>query len=80
MHSLINWYTILSITLFSTYFKLDIKVPEWMGSISYDIYITHYKVIYYLKPIMGNIGISHFLVGAVILSAASFSLRKLFKI
>lgn len=80
IHSLINWYVILFLLVICAEFPISIKLPSWMGECSYDIYITHYKVIYYLTPIMGYIGLSHFLVGALITTAASFSLRKLLKI
>lgn len=80
LHSLTDWYVIMVLLIVCAIFHIEIKVPSWMGSISYDVYITHNKVINYLKPIYSNIGLLHFLIGAIIAAAASYSIRKLLRI
>jgi len=79
-HSLMDYYVIIALMVVCARYNIKITSPSWMGNISYDIYITHNKVINYLKPIYNYIGLHHFIVGAVIAATASFTLRKLFRI
>jgi hypothetical protein len=79
-HALLNYYVITGIIVAGAY-SLTVKVtppyiPDWAGSVSYDIYLTHYKVLYYCTAVYGFIGLHHFIVGLTVLSAASLALRK----
>lgn len=79
-HTLLNYYVVTGIILAGAY-SLTSKIappnlPSWAGSVSYDIYLTHYKVLYYCSAVYSFIGLHHFIVGLIVLSAASFALRK----
>ena len=80
LHSLCNWYVVFALLTLGSFFVIEIKVPSWLGDISYDIYITHNKVINYLKPIYGNISLLHFVVGTMIAATASCMIRKMLKV
>lgn len=84
MHTLINYYVVTSIVVASAY-SLTTKItppnlPSWTGPVSYDIYLTHYKVLYYCSSVYAFIGLHHFIIGALILCTASYTLRKLLNI
>lgn len=76
IHAYCNWIVIIGVLVLCSYYKVVMNSPSWMGDVSYDIYITHNKVLNYLKPIYEYIGLSHFLIGTLIATVASFSLRK----
>ena len=78
-HALINYYVITAVITICSYKRIAVIVPDWVGGVSYDIYLTHHKVINYLCPIYGYIQFHHFFVGAAITAVASYSLRKLMK-
>lgn len=82
-HALLNYYVITGIIVAGAY-SLTVKappyIPDWAGSVSYDIYLTHYKVLYYCSAVYGFIGLHHFIVGLIILSSASCGLRKVLRI
>lgn len=79
-HTLLNYYVITGIIVAGAYsFTTKITplyLPSWVGPVSYDIYLTHYKVLYYCSVVYGFIGLHHFIVGLIILSAASYAARK----
>ena len=77
--ALINYYVVTAIVTICAHRAFTVSVPEWVGGISYDIYLTHHKVINYLRPVYGYIQFQHFLVGAVITAVASYTLRQLVK-
>ena len=83
-HTLLNYYVITGIIVAGAY-SITTKItpphlPDWAGSVSYDIYLTHYKVLYYCSAIYGFIGLHHFIVGLIILAAASCAMRKVLSI
>lgn len=83
-HTLLNYYVITGIIAAGAY-SITTKItpphlPDWAGSVSYDIYLTHYKVLYYCTAVYGFIGLHHFIVGLIILSSASCALRKILNI
>lgn len=80
IHALINWYVVIALLLISSVFVIDINLPNWIGGVSYDIYLTHNKIIEYLRPVYGFIGLHHFIIGVLIASTASYTLRRLLKI
>lgn len=74
-HSLMNFYVVTAIVFLCARFQFSTTPPAWLGGVSYDIYLTHYKVMKYLMPVYGFITLHHFLVGAVIAATASYALR-----
>lgn len=79
-HALLNYYVITAIILAGAY-SITTKIAppiyqRWAGPVSYDIYLTHYKVLTYCGAYYGFVGLHHFIVGMTILSAASYALRK----
>lgn len=78
-HSLLNYYVVTAIVVICAFVPINVTPPTWMGGISYDIYLTHYKVMKYLTPVYGFIPLHHFVVGAIIAATASYTLRKIVK-
>ena len=78
--ALFNWYVIILLLIICVFYRIDVKIPSWMGEISYDIYITHNKVINYLRPMCAYIGFWNFTLITAIVSSLVYILRKLFKI
>ena len=83
-HALLNYYVITGVILAGVY-SLTSRItpphlPSWAGSVSYDIYLTHYKVLYYCSVVYGFIGLHHFIVGLILLSSVSCGLRKVLRI
>jgi len=83
-HALLNYYVITGVILAGVY-SLTSKIPppnlpSWAGPVSYDIYLTHYKVLYYCSAVYVFIGLHHFIVGLILLSSASCGLRKVLRI
>ena len=75
-HALINYWIITAIVMLCAHWTVTITLPPWLGGITYDIYLTHNKVINYLRPVYGFIPFHHFLVGTIIATVASYALRK----
>ncbi len=75
-HALINYWTITAVVMMCAYWTITISLPTWVGGISYDIYLTHNKVINFLRPVYGFIPFHHFIVGTVITAVASYAIRK----
>lgn len=80
VHAWINYFVITCIVMLCAYRNIVVSVPQWVGGISYDIYLTHNKVINLLKPVLGYIPLHLFLVGTIITSVASYSLRIILKL
>lgn len=79
VHTLLNYYVVTGIIVAGAYSlntKIPPNIPSWAGPVSYDIYLTHYKVLYYCSAVYDFIGLHHFIVGLIVLSAASYALRK----
>ncbi|MBR3744624.1 MAG: acyltransferase family protein [Bacteroidales bacterium] len=79
VHSLMNYYVITAIVFLCAHCQINITPPVWLGGISYDIYLTHYKVMKFLAPVYGFITLHHFVVGTVIAATASYAIRSLVK-
>ena len=75
-HAIINYWVITAVVMFCAYKMITVTLPSWVGGISYDIYLTHHKVMNFLRPIYGFIPFHHFLVGTVITAVASYAIRK----
>ena len=54
-----------------SFFKIEIGVPSSVSTISYDIYLTHNKVLNYLRPVYPYVGLLHFVIGVAIAALAS---------
>lgn len=80
LHSLSNYLVITSIILLASLRNVQVQIPEWVGGASYDIYLTHNKVLKYCTPLYGYIAPQHFIIGTIIATAASYSIRKLIKL
>lgn len=50
-HALINYWVITAVVMFCAYKMITVTLPSWVGGISYDIYLTHHKVMNFLRPI-----------------------------
>lgn len=74
-HSLLNYYVVTAIVTLCAFVSINVTPPAWLGGMSYDIYLTHYKVMKFLMPVYGYIPLHHFVVGAVIAATASYALR-----
>ena len=79
LHGLADWYVVLALIVLCSYFIIEVKTPSIMGTISYDIYLTNNKVINYLRPLYPSLGLLHFVIGVVIVSTASYTIRKQIK-
>ena len=80
LKSLFNWYVIFALLLFASRLHINVDIPKWWGEISYDIYITHNKVINYLKPMYTYIGFWRFTLVVSLVASLVHLLRKLLKI
>ena len=79
-HAWINYVVITAVVVLCAYRTIKVDVPDWVGGVSYDVYLTHNKVINYCLPIYGYIGLTSFIIGTVITATASYSLRKMLRI
>lgn len=80
LHCLTNWYAVSVLVVVCSSLNIEIKAPSEIGGVSYDIFLTHNKVINYLRPVYTQIGLLHFIIGVVIAAAASYTIRKQFRI
>ncbi len=80
LHTLCNYYVLTAILLAAAYLHPQLSVAPMVGSASYDLYLTHNKVLVYCTPIYGYVAFHHFFVGALILTLASNTLRRLLHI
>ena len=80
LKALCNWYVVISLLMLCVRYKIDIATPRWMGDFSYDLYITHNKVINYCKPLCSYIGFWRFTLFTIIVAYLFYLLRKFLKI
>lgn len=75
-----NWYVVVLILMLCVRYKIEIATPRWMGDFSYDLYITHNKVINYCKPLFPYIGFWRFTLFTILTAYIFYLLRKFLKI
>lgn len=80
LKALFNWYVIITVLMLCLRLTITLSIPRWMGDFSYDIYITHNKVINYLKPLYSYVGFWRFSFFAVLIASLFYLLRKFLKI
>lgn len=74
-HALFNYYVVTAIVAFCAFWSPSFKIRGWIGDFSYDIYLTHNKLIQLLKPNGELIGLHIFIIGTVVFSTASYTIR-----
>lgn len=74
-HALFNYYVVTAIVAVCAFWSPSFKIRGWMGDYSYDIYLTHNKLIQMLKPNGELIGLHIFIIGTIVFSTASYTLR-----
>lgn len=80
LKALSNWYVVILILMFCVRFDIEVTTPRWMGDFSYDLYITHNKVINYCKPLFPYIGFWRFSLYSIAIAYMYYLLRKIIKI
>ena len=76
LHALSCYYSVIAIIVLCSNYTFNLDPPSWLGDFSFDIYLTHHKLMLLLKPLNSVIGLHHFIIGTIILSTASYTLRK----
>lgn len=80
LKSLGNWYIVTIMLFICAIFNVDINAPQWMNGLSYDIYITHNKVINYLRPLYSYIGFFRFALVSLMAAIMLYVIRKIVKV
>ena len=75
-----NYYSISIILLMCANYSINIELPSWLGDISYDIYITHNKIINGLKSIYAYLGFGRFFIFSALAAILLYLIRKIIKI
>lgn len=75
-----NYYSIAVILVLCANYSINVEMSGWLGDFSYDIYITHNKVINYLKAIYDYIGFGQFFIISALAALILYVTRKIIKI
>lgn len=80
VHAAINFAAIWLVVVLLTVFNVSLRLPKWVGEVSFDVYLTHNKVILVAEALMLSQSLVVFLVCTAAVAALSFGLRKLLKL
>lgn len=80
VHAAINFAAIWFVVVVLTVFDVSFRLPKWVGDISFDVYLTHNKVILVAEALMLTQPLAMFLLCTACVAVLSFFLRKIFKL